>query len=234
MSPAKVAIYERLKREFPPEKFSWSESGMSDMFDVLAGVAPERACALAADMLRADHGAVGTEVVDRPGRVRGGAERVGGAAREGGRQGGGAAARVGEAAAELSRPDAAGDRARRGAAKPPATRRPPTRRSPRRPRRRRPRRCSPRSPRPAGTLGKTPERDRRGSLAAARGGGEAGAARSRCPIIRIARTSRSPTIAARSCSSTSGIRRAARAAASSRRCSACSTSTRTAGSRSCR
>jgi thiol-disulfide isomerase/thioredoxin len=48
---AKVAIYERLKAEFPPEKFSWSESGMSDLFDVLTGVAPDKASALAAEML---------------------------------------------------------------------------------------------------------------------------------------------------------------------------------------
>jgi tetratricopeptide (TPR) repeat protein len=50
--PAKVAIYERLKAEFPPEKFSWSESGMSDLFDVLSAFAPEKASDLAADMLR--------------------------------------------------------------------------------------------------------------------------------------------------------------------------------------
>jgi thiol-disulfide isomerase/thioredoxin/Tfp pilus assembly protein PilF len=48
---AKVAIYERLKADFPPEKFSWSESGMSDFFDVLVGVAPAKAAALAAEML---------------------------------------------------------------------------------------------------------------------------------------------------------------------------------------
>jgi thiol-disulfide isomerase/thioredoxin len=47
----KIAIYERLKAEFPPEKFSWSESGMSDLFDLLTGVAPEKASALAAEML---------------------------------------------------------------------------------------------------------------------------------------------------------------------------------------
>ena len=47
----KRAIYERLRREFPPEKFSWSESGMSDYFDVLIGVDPSQASALAADMI---------------------------------------------------------------------------------------------------------------------------------------------------------------------------------------
>jgi thiol-disulfide isomerase/thioredoxin len=50
--PVKVAIYERLKTEFPPEKFSWSESGMSDLFDVLSAFAPDQASDLAADMLR--------------------------------------------------------------------------------------------------------------------------------------------------------------------------------------
>jgi Tfp pilus assembly protein PilF len=50
--PAKMAIYERLRTEFPPEKFSWSESGMSDLFDLLASTAPDKASALAADMLR--------------------------------------------------------------------------------------------------------------------------------------------------------------------------------------
>ena len=46
----KLAIYDRLRREFPPEKFSWSESGMSDLFDVLIGVDPAKAQALAAEM----------------------------------------------------------------------------------------------------------------------------------------------------------------------------------------
>ncbi len=49
--PAKIAIYERLKSEFPPEKFTWSESGMSDLFDVLAAVSPAKASTLAAEML---------------------------------------------------------------------------------------------------------------------------------------------------------------------------------------
>ena len=49
--PAKLAIYERLKTEFPPERFSWSESGMSDLFDLLSGIAPEKAATLAAEML---------------------------------------------------------------------------------------------------------------------------------------------------------------------------------------
>jgi len=48
---AKIAIYERLKKEFPPEKFSWSESGMSDLFDVLIGTDPKAATALASEML---------------------------------------------------------------------------------------------------------------------------------------------------------------------------------------
>jgi thiol-disulfide isomerase/thioredoxin len=49
--PAKLAIYERLKTAFPPEKFAWSESGMSDLFEVLSAGAPDQASALAADML---------------------------------------------------------------------------------------------------------------------------------------------------------------------------------------
>src|SRR6185436_2884353 len=48
---AKIAIYERLKKEFPPEKFSWSESGMSDLFDVLIGTDAKAAAALASEML---------------------------------------------------------------------------------------------------------------------------------------------------------------------------------------
>jgi len=47
----KIAIYERLKKEFAPDKFSWSESGMSDYFDLLVGVDPAKARALAAEML---------------------------------------------------------------------------------------------------------------------------------------------------------------------------------------
>jgi thiol-disulfide isomerase/thioredoxin len=46
----KLGIYDRLRKTFPPEKFTWSESGMSDLFDVLAGVDPVRAKALADDM----------------------------------------------------------------------------------------------------------------------------------------------------------------------------------------
>jgi thiol-disulfide isomerase/thioredoxin/Tfp pilus assembly protein PilF len=49
--PAKIAIYERLRRDFPPEKFSWGESGMSDYFDVLVATDPSKAKALASDML---------------------------------------------------------------------------------------------------------------------------------------------------------------------------------------
>ena len=47
----KIAIYERLRKGFPPETFSWSESGMSDYFDVLISHDPARARALAGDML---------------------------------------------------------------------------------------------------------------------------------------------------------------------------------------
>jgi thiol-disulfide isomerase/thioredoxin/Tfp pilus assembly protein PilF len=50
--PEKIAIYERLKTEFAPEKFSWSESGMADFFDVLIGTDADKAAALASDMLK--------------------------------------------------------------------------------------------------------------------------------------------------------------------------------------
>ncbi|HEY3884311.1 MAG TPA: redoxin domain-containing protein, partial [Vicinamibacterales bacterium] len=48
----KIAIYERLRKDCPPERFSWSESGMSDYFDVLIADDPVKASALAADMLK--------------------------------------------------------------------------------------------------------------------------------------------------------------------------------------
>ncbi len=46
----KVAIYERLRRDFPPETFSWSESGMSGLFEAYATAQPDRALALANDV----------------------------------------------------------------------------------------------------------------------------------------------------------------------------------------
>lgn len=48
--PAKLAIYQRLRQEFPAEKFSWSESGMSDLFEVLVGRDPATALTLATEM----------------------------------------------------------------------------------------------------------------------------------------------------------------------------------------
>ena len=50
--PAKLAIYERLRAEFAPETFPWSESAMSEFFDALLAVDPAQARALASDMQR--------------------------------------------------------------------------------------------------------------------------------------------------------------------------------------
>jgi tetratricopeptide (TPR) repeat protein len=46
----KIAIYERLKSSFPPEKFSWSEDGMTGLFDAYAKTDPQKALALAEEM----------------------------------------------------------------------------------------------------------------------------------------------------------------------------------------
>ena len=113
--PSKLAIYERLKAEFPPEKFSWSESGMSDLFDVLTAFAPEKASELAADMLRRITAPSEKKSWTDLAAYAGALTDAAALRRQGGRKGGGPAARVREAAAELSRPDAAGDCARRGA-----------------------------------------------------------------------------------------------------------------------
>lgn len=46
----KIAIYERLRREFPPSKSSWSESGMSGLLEAYERVDPKKALALAESM----------------------------------------------------------------------------------------------------------------------------------------------------------------------------------------
>ncbi len=43
----KIAIYERLRREFPPAKSGWSESGMSGLFEAYERDDPKKALALA-------------------------------------------------------------------------------------------------------------------------------------------------------------------------------------------
>jgi len=43
----KIAIYERLRREFPPAKSGWSESGMSGLFEAYERADPKKALALA-------------------------------------------------------------------------------------------------------------------------------------------------------------------------------------------
>jgi thiol-disulfide isomerase/thioredoxin len=45
--PKKIAIYERLRREFPPAKSGWSESGMSGLFEAYERADPKKALALA-------------------------------------------------------------------------------------------------------------------------------------------------------------------------------------------
>jgi len=216
---AKLAIYERLKSEFPPEKFSWSESGMSDLFDVLAGVAPDKAAGLAADMLRRisakSEQKSWTDLAEY-------------------------AAALGESAALVAKGDGKAAIQRLDSVKParprsgrPAIFRRRTTRLRRLSRRRRPKRSSPRSPRPGALPARRLPRSRPISGACARPR-RSRPLRSRCRIIPTERTSRSRTTAAGSCSSISGIPRAARAAASFRHFSGCSTSTRTAGSRSCR
>ncbi len=56
---ARVAIYERLRTQFPPEKFDWSRYGMDGLYDAYMRVAPDKALALAQDVLRADSSADG-------------------------------------------------------------------------------------------------------------------------------------------------------------------------------
>lgn len=46
----KIAIYERLRRDFPPSKSSWSESGMSGLLEAYERVDPKQALALAESM----------------------------------------------------------------------------------------------------------------------------------------------------------------------------------------
>jgi thiol-disulfide isomerase/thioredoxin len=47
---AKIAVLERLKSSFPPDKFSWSASGMDGLFDAYAKTNPQKALALAEEM----------------------------------------------------------------------------------------------------------------------------------------------------------------------------------------
>ena len=47
----KIAYFERLRRDFPPSKFDWSDSGMSELVDVYASSEPDKALALAREMV---------------------------------------------------------------------------------------------------------------------------------------------------------------------------------------
>lgn len=49
----KVAIYERLRRDYPPAKFSWSSSGMTGLFDAYQKTSPDKSLALAREMAAA-------------------------------------------------------------------------------------------------------------------------------------------------------------------------------------
>ena len=147
---------------------------MSDLFDVLVGGRAGQGVGAGGRHAEPHHRAVGEEILDRPGGVCRRAERVGGAAREGGRQGRGRAARVGQAAAELSDQaplaiaraaalQAAGDGPAAYAALSAAAAKTPSDEL----------LAALAADRPGG--GEDAGGDRRGSLAAARGGGEAGA-----------------------------------------------------------
>jgi thiol-disulfide isomerase/thioredoxin len=46
----RIAILEHLRQQFPPEKFSWSSGGMSDLFDAYLRVDPLKALKLAQEM----------------------------------------------------------------------------------------------------------------------------------------------------------------------------------------
>jgi thiol-disulfide isomerase/thioredoxin len=46
----RIAILEHLRQQFPPEKFSWSSGGMSDLFDAYLRVDPLKAVKLAQEM----------------------------------------------------------------------------------------------------------------------------------------------------------------------------------------
>ncbi len=48
----KVAVLERLRASFPPEKFSWSESGMSNLYEAYSKTDPDKALGFANEMTR--------------------------------------------------------------------------------------------------------------------------------------------------------------------------------------
>lgn len=48
----KLAVLEKLKMAYPPEKFSWSASGMSGLFDAYRQTSPDKALALAEEMVK--------------------------------------------------------------------------------------------------------------------------------------------------------------------------------------
>jgi thiol-disulfide isomerase/thioredoxin len=48
----KLAVLEKLKATYPPEKFSWSASGMPDLFNAYRRTNPDKAMALAGEMVK--------------------------------------------------------------------------------------------------------------------------------------------------------------------------------------
>jgi thiol-disulfide isomerase/thioredoxin/Tfp pilus assembly protein PilF len=51
-TPERLQWLERLRSKFPPEKFTWSESGVSILFDIYARTEPAKALELAQDMVK--------------------------------------------------------------------------------------------------------------------------------------------------------------------------------------
>jgi thiol-disulfide isomerase/thioredoxin len=47
----KIVFYEQQKKDFPADKFSWTSSGMSEYFNLLLELSPERAIALSENMI---------------------------------------------------------------------------------------------------------------------------------------------------------------------------------------
>lgn len=53
----KIAVFERLKRDFPPGQFGWSSDGMSQLFDIYLKTDSTKALALADDLAKISKGA---------------------------------------------------------------------------------------------------------------------------------------------------------------------------------
>ena len=70
-SAERIALYERLRRDFPPDKFSWSASGMTALADLYIESQPDQALTLAEAMLKQSKSkTAGTEWQNRADFVR--------------------------------------------------------------------------------------------------------------------------------------------------------------------